>query len=101
LQLRRQIARAIGTANPSGQQAAGEPKGHRNGTREWQLLSSFGPVEVEVPRARMAAADGSKERRSAALPRYARMTLSQIGPPACRTLSTLNRQPDIEAQITK
>ena len=38
------------------------------------MLGSFGPVEVEVPRARMAAADvGTKEWRSAALPRYARM----------------------------
>ena len=39
------------------------------------MLGSFGPVEVEVPRARMAAADGTTtEWRSAALPRYARMT---------------------------
>ena len=39
------------------------------------MLGSFGPVEVEVPRARMAAADGgTKEWRSQALPRYARMT---------------------------
>jgi putative transposase len=57
------------------ERASGEPKGYRNGTRERQLLGSFGPVEVEVPRARMAAADGgTKEWRSAALPRYARMT---------------------------
>ena len=41
----------------------------------WQLLGSFGPVAVEVPRARMAAADGgTSEWRSTALPRYARMT---------------------------
>ena len=51
------------------------PKGYRNGTRERRLLGSFGPVEVEVPRARMAAADGgTSEWRSPALPRYARMT---------------------------
>ena len=57
------------------ERAAGEPRGYRNGTRERQLLGSFGPVEVEVPRARMATADGgTKEWRSAALPRYARMT---------------------------
>ena len=57
------------------ERAAGEPKGYRNGTRERQLLGSFGPVEVEVPRARMAVADGGTEEwRSAALPRYARMT---------------------------
>ena len=40
-----------------------------------QLLASFGPVALEVPRARMAAADsGTQEWRSTALPRYARMT---------------------------
>src|SRR3954454_2071560 len=52
-----------------------EPKGYRNGTRERQLLGSFGPVRISVPRARIAAKDGStQEWRSAALPRYARMT---------------------------
>jgi putative transposase len=57
------------------ERAADTPKGYRNGTRERRLLGSFGPVEVEVPRARMAAADGgTREWRSAALPRYARMT---------------------------
>jgi len=57
------------------ERASGEPKGYRNGTRERQLLGSFGPVEVEVPRARMAAADdGTAEWRSTALPCYARMT---------------------------
>ncbi len=57
------------------ERAIGEPKGYRNGTRKRQLLGSFGPVEVEVPRARMAAADGgTREWRSAALPQYARMT---------------------------
>ncbi len=57
------------------ERASGEPKGYRNGTRERQLLGSFGPVEVEVPRARLAAADGgTAEWRSAALRRYARMT---------------------------
>jgi transposase-like protein len=34
--------------------AAGEPRGCRNGTRKRQLLGSFGPVEVEAPRAHMA-----------------------------------------------
>ena len=57
------------------ERAAGEPKGYRNGTRERQLMGSFGPVTISVPRARMAVADGStQEWRSTALPRYARMT---------------------------
>ena len=51
------------------------PKGWRNGTRERQLIGSFGPVAISVPRARLAEADGStQEWRSAALPRYGRMT---------------------------
>ena len=57
------------------ERAVGAPRGYRNGTRERQLLGSFGPVQVGVPRARMAeAAGGTREWRSAALPRYARMT---------------------------
>jgi len=53
----------------------GPVKGHRHGKRERQLLGSFGPVTVSVPRARLAASDGTtQEWRSAALPRYARMT---------------------------
>ena len=51
------------------------PKGYRNGTRERQLLGSFGPVQLDVPRARLAApAGGTREWRSEALPRYARRT---------------------------
>ena len=50
-------------------------KGYRNGTRERRLLGSFGPVQVGVPRARLAdAGGGTREWRSSALPRYARMT---------------------------
>ncbi len=57
------------------ERARGEPKGYRNGTRERRLLGSFGPVQVSVPRARLADADGgTREWRSSALPRYARMT---------------------------
>ena len=56
-------------------QRHGEGKGHRHGRRERQLLGSFGPVGVSVPRARLAQADGTtREWRSAVLPRHARMT---------------------------
>ena len=58
-----------------GRYERGAGKGVRNGTRERQLLGSFGPVTVSVPRARLAQADGiTQEWRSAVLPRYARMT---------------------------
>jgi len=49
--------------------------GYRHGRRARQLLGSFGPVTISVPRARLNEADGtSREWRSEALPRYARMT---------------------------
>jgi len=71
--LEQELTAALGRGKS--ERASGEPRGYRNGTRERQLLGSFGPVEIEVPRARMTAADGgTKEWRSAALPRYARMT---------------------------
>jgi transposase-like protein len=57
------------------ERATGAPNGYRNGTRERRLLGSFGPVQISVPRARMAAeGGGTREWLSAALPRYARMT---------------------------
>src|SRR5579863_2073387 len=59
-----------GTADEVGRTA-----GYRHGRRERQLLGSFGPVTISVPRARLSKADGtSREWRSEALPRYARMT---------------------------
>jgi transposase-like protein len=49
--------------------------GHRHGRRERRLTGSFGPVEIAVPRARLAAGDGAtREWRSAVPPRHARMT---------------------------
>jgi putative transposase len=51
------------------------PAGYRHGRRERQLLGSFGPVTIRLPRARLSKADGtSQEWHSEALPRYARMT---------------------------
>jgi putative transposase len=71
--LEQELTAALGRARH--ERAAGAAKGYRNGTRERQLLGSFGPVEVDVPRARMAAdGGGTREWRSSALPRYARMT---------------------------
>jgi putative transposase len=59
----------------AGTEAPRAATGYRNGRRERQLLGSFGPVTISVPRARLNAADGTRhEWRSQALPRYARMT---------------------------
>ena len=71
--LEQELAAALGRGRY--ERDAEAPKGHRNGTRERQLLGSFGPVALSVPRARMATEGGAtQEWRSAALPRYARMT---------------------------
>jgi transposase-like protein len=48
--------------------------GHRHGHRERQLVGSFGPVEITVPRARITAGGRTNEWKSKTLPRYARMT---------------------------
>jgi len=49
--------------------------GYRHGVRHRQLLGSFGPLEIAVPRGRVRNSEGrTTEWRSAALPRYARMT---------------------------
>jgi putative transposase len=58
-----------------GRYQRGPRKGHRHGKRERQLLGSFGPVMVSVPRARLAAIGGmTQEWRSTVLPRYGRRT---------------------------
>jgi putative transposase len=50
--------------------------GHRNGHRDRQLLGTFGPMTVSVPRARMAGRAGKQEEwRSKALPAYKRLTV--------------------------
>lgn len=49
--------------------------GHRHGRRPRSLLGSFGRVELEVPRARLAEPDGTtSEWRSKVLPAYQRRT---------------------------
>src|SRR4051794_19615390 len=71
--LEQELTQALGRSRH--ERAAAAPNGYRNGTRERRLLGSFGPVEISVPRARMTTeGGGTQERRSAALPRYARLT---------------------------
>src|SRR5215472_5150187 len=49
--------------------------GHRHGHRSRSLLGTFGRVEIAVPRARLATAEGkTTERKSAALRAYQRRT---------------------------
>jgi len=49
--------------------------GYRNGHRDRQLIGTFGPVKVSVPRARVSGAAGkSEEWHSKTLPAYKRVT---------------------------
>ena len=50
--------------------------GHRNGHRDRQLLGTFGPMTVSVPRARVTGSNGRQaEWRSKTLPAYKRLTV--------------------------
>jgi putative transposase len=55
---------------------AAAPNGRRHGHRTRHLVTTFGPVEVAVPRARLAAdgAGGEREWRSGLLPAYKRLS---------------------------
>jgi putative transposase len=64
-----ELAAALGR----GRYQRGPSKRHRHGQRERQLLGSFGPVRVSVPRARLAAMGGTtQEWRSTVLAQYQR-----------------------------
>ena len=53
----------------------GAAKGYRNGHRDRQLIGTFGPVTVSLPRARMHdAAGGEREWHSASVAAYKRLT---------------------------
>jgi putative transposase len=54
---------------------AGPLQGHRHGHRDRQILGTFGPATVSVPRARLVEADGTtREWRNRTLPAYKRLT---------------------------
>src|SRR3954471_19928084 len=54
---------------------AGPAAGHRHGHRDRQILGTFGPTAVSVPRARLAGADGTtREWQNRTLPAYKRLT---------------------------
>ena len=53
----------------------GPTRGHRHGHRARQLVGTFGPVTLSVPRARLARADGrTSEWRNQTIPAYRRLT---------------------------
>lgn len=85
--LEAELAAALG----AGRYERGRRRGHRHGKRARQLLGSFGPTTISVPRARLSKPDGmTAEWRSAALPRYARMTRQVEALSAARYLAGTN-----------
>ena len=73
---RRGDGEAVSADGPPAETGGVSPRGgHRHGHRRRRITGSFGTVEIAVPRARIAAADGGTgEWKSRTLPRYARMT---------------------------
>jgi putative transposase len=66
-----------GRSQITGNEAKAGVAGHRHGSRRRTLTGTFGPIEIEVPRARLDAADGkTTEWRSSALRAYQRRTLA-------------------------
>jgi putative transposase len=60
-----------------GAESAAGAAGHRHGSRTRSLMGTFGKVEITLPRARLAAADGkTAEWRSKGLRAYQRRTLA-------------------------
>jgi transposase-like protein len=52
----------------------GMASGHRHGRRPRQLVTTFGPLELSVPRARLRDADAGREWKSQLLPAYKRLS---------------------------
>ena len=52
----------------------GTARGHRHGRRPRRLVTTFGPLELSVPRARLRDAAGRREWRSELLPAYRRLS---------------------------
>jgi transposase-like protein len=49
-------------------------KGHRHGRRPRQLVTTFGPLELSVPRGRLRDATGQREWKSTLLPAYKQLS---------------------------
>src|SRR4051812_12085598 len=62
----------------------GAAKGHRHGRRPRRLVTTFGPLELAVPRARLRDAAGEREWKSGLLPAYTRLSrrAEGLGAPA-------------------
>jgi putative transposase len=66
-----------GRSQTAGSEAKADVTGHRHGSRTRSLTGTFGPIEIAVPRARLATSEGkTTEWKSGALRAYQRRTLA-------------------------
>src|SRR5271168_4544272 len=66
-----------GRSQMAGNEAKAGVTGHRHGSRTRSLTGTFGPIEIAVPRARLATSEGkTTEWKSQALRAYQRRTLA-------------------------
>jgi putative transposase len=66
-----------GRSQRAGNEAGARVTGHRHGSRTRSLTGTFGPIEIAVPRARLATSEGkTAEWKSQALRAYQRRTLA-------------------------
>jgi putative transposase len=66
-----------GRSKPAGDEERAGVVGHRHGSRKRSLTGTFGPVEIDVPRARLNSLEGrTTEWKSQALRAYQRRTLA-------------------------
>jgi putative transposase len=69
--LQEELEAALGRGRYERGEAA---KGHRHGRRPRQLVTTFGPLELSVPRARLYYGTDEREWKSALLPAYKRLS---------------------------
>ena len=69
--LQEELEAALGRGRYERGEAA---KGHRHGRRPRQLVTTFGPLELSVPRARLHDGADEREWKSALLPTYKRLS---------------------------
>ncbi len=66
-----------GRSRKAGNEEKAAVAGHRHGSRRRSLTGTFGPIEIDVPRARLNTPDGkTTEWKSQALRAYQRRTLA-------------------------
>lgn len=67
-----ELEAALGAARSA--RVGEERRGYRHGTRARTLTTSLGPATIEMPRARLASDEGTREWQSRVVPRYQRRT---------------------------